>query len=100
MTKVMDSVDLIKQLNEKESHIKCLDVRRDDEVAQGMIPGAFHIVLSDLPDQYTSLDPQVNWVVYCKKGGRSARACEFLESKGYRVINLTGGYDAYTVQCA
>ena len=33
--------------------------------------------------------------VYCKVGGRSAKATEKLSALGYKVTNLEGGYDAY-----
>jgi len=33
--------------------------------------------------------------VYCKKGGRSAKAAQVLDSLGYKkVVDLLGGYDA------
>ena len=97
MTQTINPEDLFKQLNNKDSGIRCLDVRRDDEVAQGMIPTADHIPLSLLSEQYTQLDKALTWVIYCKRGGRSLKACVFLESKGYQVVNLTGGYDAFKV---
>ncbi|WP_164828482.1 rhodanese-like domain-containing protein, partial [Streptococcus sp. DD11] len=33
--------------------------------------------------------------IICQKGGRSARACEFLENHGYQVTNVQGGLEAY-----
>ena len=33
---------------------------------------------------------QLHYVI-CKSGMRSARACQFLEEQGYKVINVQGG---------
>ncbi|MFQ5797371.1 MAG: rhodanese-like domain-containing protein [Bacteroidota bacterium] len=30
-------------------------------------------------------------MVYCRSGRRSARACEILSRKGFKVLNLLGG---------
>jgi adenylyltransferase/sulfurtransferase len=38
------------------------------------------------------LDPSDELIMQCKVGGRSAKAADFLRSKGYKkVLNLTGG---------
>ena len=48
-----------------------------------------------LAENYLSLDKEISYHVICQKGGRSARACEFLEAKGYQVTNVEGGVEAY-----
>ena len=72
-----------------------IDVREDDEVAQGMIPGAKHIALGTIPDRLDELDASKPYIVVCKAGGRSANACAFLEAQGFDVTNLEGGMLAY-----
>jgi sulfur-carrier protein adenylyltransferase/sulfurtransferase len=52
--------------------------------------------LGDTPKRYVELDPSDELVLHCKMGGRSAKAAEFLRSKGFtKVLNLTGGILAW-----
>jgi|SRR5450830_125029 len=73
-----------------------VDVRNDDEVARGIIPGALHIQLATIPANYEVLDQQKSLVFYCHSGIRSGQASAFLASKGYKsVYNLQGGILAW-----
>jgi rhodanese-related sulfurtransferase len=73
-----------------------VDVRGDDEVARGIIPGALHIPLAMLPVQFESLSGNQALVFYCHSGIRSAQAAAFLASKGRdKVFNLRGGVLAW-----
>ena len=73
-----------------------VDVRNDDEVARGVIPGAIHIQLSMLPLQYEMLMGANTVVFYCHSGVRSAHAADFAVSKGINdVFNLVGGIIAW-----
>jgi rhodanese-related sulfurtransferase len=73
-----------------------VDVRNDEEVARGMIPGAIHIQLSMLPLQYEKLLKAETVIFYCHSGVRSAHAADFAVSKGVsNVYNLTGGVLAW-----
>jgi adenylyltransferase/sulfurtransferase len=69
-----------------------IDVREPQEYQINRIPGSVLIPLGDLPKRYVELDPNANLVTQCKSGMRSAKAQEFLRSKGFtRVRNLAGG---------
>lgn len=75
-----------------------LDVRNADEYAAGHLPDAQLIPVSELPNRLaevaTPRDQEL--IVYCKKGGRSGKACGILKDAGFtNIINLSGGYDAY-----
>ena len=73
-----------------------VDVRNDDEVARGIIPGAMHIQLAMLPLQYDKLLQANSVVFYCHSGVRSAHAADFAVSKGVKdVFNLVGGVIAW-----
>ena len=73
-----------------------VDVRNDDEVARGIIPGAIHIQLSMLPLQYDKLMNANTVVFYCHSGVRSAHAADFAVSKGIKdAFNLVGGVIAW-----
>lgn len=75
--------------------VSVIDVREDEEVAQGMIPGATHIPLGELPDRLKEIDPKEEHIMVCRSGGRSGRACEFLQQQGYQVKNMVGGMIAW-----
>jgi len=73
-----------------------LDVRTEAEVARGIIAGAMHIPLNQLPSRVAELDPSAVTVVYCQSGGRSAQACNWLAQNGFaQTYNLQGGLLAW-----
>ncbi|MFC0298339.1 rhodanese-like domain-containing protein [Geobacillus jurassicus] len=72
-----------------------IDVREPDEVATGKIPGAINIPLSLIEFRMHELDKNEEYILVCRSGGRSGRAAEFLDSRGYRVVNMTGGMLAW-----
>jgi molybdopterin/thiamine biosynthesis adenylyltransferase/rhodanese-related sulfurtransferase len=75
-----------------------IDVREQDEVEQGVIPGAIHIPRGNLEsrvEQYVS-DRDAPIVTYCAAGNRSAFAAETLQQMGYsNVASLKGGFGAW-----
>ena len=73
-----------------------VDVRNDDEVARGIIPGASHIPLAMIPVKSESLNGDEALVFYCHSGIRSAQASAFIANKGRnQVFNLRGGVLAW-----
>lgn len=72
-----------------------IDVREKDEYQAGHILGADNFPLSELSTSYTNLDKNQSYYVVCQAGGRSARACEFLEAQGFDVVNVTGGMNEW-----
>ena len=73
-----------------------IDVRQPSEVADGTLPGAVNIPLDRLVERVRELDPQRRTIVFCRSGGRSAQAAQFLASAGFDdVINLAGGMLAF-----
>lgn len=72
-----------------------VDVREDDEVAQGIIPGAIHIPLGELQERNTELNRETSYIMVCRSGGRSAMASQILHDLGYDVTNMTGGMLAW-----
>ena len=75
-----------------------IDVREQDEVEQGIIPGALHIARGNLEsrvEQYLP-DYETPIVIYCAAGNRSAFAAETLQQMGYHnVASLKGGFGAW-----
>jgi rhodanese-related sulfurtransferase len=75
-----------------------LDVRNDEQYADGHIIDARHVRGSDLESSADSLKKykEKAVVVYCDTGGTSAAAARVLRSKGFtRVVNLRGGLQAW-----
>jgi rhodanese-related sulfurtransferase len=73
-----------------------VDVRTDQEVSRGVIPGARHIPLHLLPARFEEIDRSRAVVFYCQSGTRSAQASGFLCGKGWQeVYNLAGGMNAW-----
>ena len=74
--------------------IKYLDVRKNNELDLGFVPGSTHIPLSDLGNNLSKINKDEDYVVYCAGGYRSMIACSILKSKGYhKVKNIYGGFN-------
>lgn len=86
--------DFVAQATAQGAHL--IDVRTEAEVAQGVIDGAIHIPLHLLPLRETDIPRDKPVVIYCRSGARSAQACAFMASKGFRNMhNLAGGIMAW-----
>src|SRR6266487_2640363 len=75
-----------------------IDIREQDEVEQGIIPGAIHIPRGFLESRVEQYIPDVATpvVAYCAGGSRSAFAAETLQQMGYKdVASLKGGFGAW-----
>ena len=76
-----------------------LDVRTGDEFAAGHVDGAINIDIYDdaFADKVGALDDGVPYLVYCKAGGRSAKACEVMTSIGFADLSdMTNGWDGWS----
>lgn len=85
---------------EKLDDAVLLDVRTPEEFNGGHIEQARNIdFLGDnFETQVQDIAKDKKIYVYCKMGGRSAKAAEKLTALGYTVIDLQGGYDAWVGQ--
>lgn len=82
----------IKDRLAKGERLNMIDVREAGEVAHGMIPGAKHIPLGQLPERVGEIEPTGEIILICKSGQRSAQACEYLAMLGFRGLkNMAGG---------
>ena len=59
------------------------------------LEGAHSLPHSQLADIYEKLDKDNLHYIICKSGIHSARACQFLEEHGYKIINVQGGMTAF-----
>ncbi|MDX6153132.1 rhodanese-like domain-containing protein [Marinococcus sp. PL1-022] len=87
----------VQQLLEKENGAyQVIDVREDEELDEGRIPGSVHIPLGTVPDRMNELDPSRTYVTVCRSGKRSARAAEALQDQGFTVRSMAGGMNEWT----
>lgn len=86
-------------IHELAAHLEAenlvVDVREDDEYRDGHVPGALHIPLATVPDELHRLPTGAPVLVVCAVGGRSARAVEFLRTRGVDATNVAGGTKAW-----
>lgn len=77
---------------EKTNHT-LVDVRSPEEFATNHITGASNIDIngSDFAQKAALLDKSKDVLVYCKSGGRSAKAVAELQKMGFKVFDLQGG---------
>ena len=90
------SVQQLKDKLDKKEKIILLDVREPKEYALAKIEGSRLIPLGALPERLGELDKSAQVLVHCKRGGRSAKAVQFLREKGYDAVNVAGGIDAWS----
>jgi len=97
------TVEELKEKMDQGKSILLIDVREDEEVQQGVIPGAKHLAMSGLPDNLEEFVDQIkgfegDCVLYCKAGARSEKVAQFIESEAAKDLNLRelsnllGGY--------
>lgn len=79
------------KMRQQNPDINIIDVREDDEVAQGMIPGAKHIPMGEIPKHLEEIDKENTQYIVCRSGGRSRRIGEYMVEQGYDAINVDGG---------
>jgi len=90
----IEAAELHSMLENQEVYV--IDVRNDDEVARGVIPGATYITLSSIPSiNFSQLENQTV-VFYCHAGVRSAQAAAFVADQiDATIYNLRGGVLAW-----
>ena len=72
-----------------------IDVRTTEEFAAGHLDGAVNYNVEDgtLEQALPSLDPNANYVVYCRSGRRSAVAADLMKDNGFTQIADLGSLD-------
>ncbi len=80
---------------ERMQDAQVVDVREDQEVAQGRISGCVHIPLGQLGERLGELDRDRPMIAVCRSGNRSGVATQMLTSVGYTCDNMAGGMLAW-----
>lgn len=96
--KEVSQAELQKHLKDTKNFV-LLDVRTEDEFAQGHIPNAVNIshttLQSKLNDLSDAKDKQV--IIYCRSGRRAEVARQILEANGFTHLDhLTGDFNAWS----
>lgn len=102
-----DSGKSVKNINAEEmlsmisdTGIVLIDVRTPGEWDSGYISGTDKFIdlnSSDFENQILSLDKTKSYIVYCRSGNRSIKACEIMNKKGFSSLhNLSGGINKWT----
>lgn len=81
---------------EAGEELEVIDVREDDEVENGMIEGAKHIRMNDIPGKLDQFDKEKEYIFVCHSGGRSQNVCYYMQERGYKTVNMVGGMSHWT----
>jgi adenylyltransferase/sulfurtransferase len=89
--------DMKKALDNPKFGIKVVDVREPDEYEIARVKGVPLLPLSELPKRFTELDPNQQYYIHCKSGGRSMKALKFLREQGFKYLkSVKGGITAWS----
>lgn len=77
-----------------------MDVRTAKELTEGHIPGtSIFIDINSEPfeERIKKLDKSKTYLVYCRSGARSAKACRIMEENGFKgpLYNLAKGISGW-----
>ena len=87
------SAEEAKEIMDSTADLVLIDVREEDEYAQGHIAGALLVPYGEIADRADSelLDKDQTILVYCRSGRRSAIAAQTLAELGYTDVKDFGG---------
>ena len=97
----IDASQLAQKLASEPKSLQLIDVREIQEVRLASIPGFINLPLSEFSQWsegiFDRLYLEVETIVLCHHGIRSAQMCQWLMTQGFtNVANVTGGIDAYS----
>ncbi len=80
---------------EEAGEVQIVDVRTDEEWAEGRIAGSRHLELNELTAAADSIEKDIAVVFVCSGGNRSAMAAEAFRTAGYEAYSLADGLKAW-----
>ena len=88
---------------EENRQYQFVDVREQRELEIAALPKFIHLPLSEHNEWslqiHVKLDKDIETIVLCHHGIRSAQMCQWLIAQGFtQVSNVIGGIDAYSYQ--
>ena len=91
----MNSID-VRNLRNLIPNIKIIDIRDNISFNRGCIPTAVNIPKNFLLMNASNyLNKNDTYYIYCEMGSNSKNVCLDLLSRGYKVVNIIGGYNSY-----
>jgi rhodanese-related sulfurtransferase len=95
--KEIDREEMERLLDEESAIL--VDVREEEELADGMIDGALHWPLSQFEDYKEQISKTKPTIFYCRSGKRSMRSAEMADEwTDQPLYSLAGGYLGYTAE--
>jgi molybdopterin/thiamine biosynthesis adenylyltransferase/rhodanese-related sulfurtransferase len=89
--------EMKKALDNPSLNIKVIDVREPFEYDIAKVEGVPLLPMSQLNERFTELDPNQQYYLHCKVGGRSLQALGFLRQQGFKYIkSVKGGITAWS----
>ena len=80
-----------------DNNLVVLDVRKENEFAEGHLPDAMNVPLNEMTDPATmaNIEDGHNLYLHCAGGYRSVIACSLLKRQGiHNLRNISGGWNA------
>lgn len=96
---VVDTGEVKRRVESDADNWTLLDVRDDDEVKAGRVPGARHAYVGELPETLKELDRDRRYTVMCGSGSRATIAASLLLRGGLEQVDLyLGSFAAWSGQ--
>lgn len=91
------SPETVHERIERGETFDIVDIRDDEDYAEGHLPGAEHLTVEELEETVVDRDWADEVVLYCYIGQTSVQAARLVEEYGDAecVASMTGGYDAW-----
>jgi rhodanese-related sulfurtransferase len=92
----LDAATFAKYIEQKD--VMLVDVRTAEEYAAGHLPNVernLDVRSATFFKDYQSLPKDKTIALYCKGGGRSKQVAGVLAGNGYKVVELSVGYDGW-----
>jgi phage shock protein E len=83
-----------------DNNTTIVDVRTEDEFAEGNVNGSINIPLHEVVDRMEELKEMQPLVLCCLSGGRSGQATAFLQAQGCEDVHNGGGWEMVKAQKA
>ncbi|MBL38729.1 MAG: MBL fold metallo-hydrolase [Xanthomonadales bacterium] len=96
---VVDTDEVKRRVESDADDWTLLDVRDDDEVEEGRVPGARQAYVGELPETLRELDRGRRYTVMCGSGSRATIAASLLLRDGFEQVDLyLGSFAAWSGQ--